>query len=224
VLKEGGTVRRGGRTTVTISNRSAAIAGMLFAVLYVAGIFMTAGQNIFLDHSDADVLADWNDANTGITIVGAYIFTASALAYAFFLSHVRATCVARGGAPELAHTGVILGVVALVVMAIGFQCDVALWVASRFNGEFDPTADTIRAMAALGFSVVVVVGAPTMAFAVGLLSWQLRSALAPWLGWLGLFCAFALLFAFFRFPLMALPIWTVATSIALLRSKEPARA
>ncbi len=207
-----------------ISNRTAAIAGVLFAVLYGAGVFMTAGQNIFLNDGDAKVLADWENANTGVTIAGAYIFTASVLAFALFLSHLRARCVAHGRAPQLAHTGVLLGVVAIVVMAIGFQGDVSLWAASTFNGDFDPTADTIRAMASLAFSVVVVVGAPTMALAVGLLSWQMRTALAPWVGWLGLVCALALFFAVFRFPLMALPIWTIATSIALLRSTEPAPA
>ncbi|HSE45847.1 MAG TPA: hypothetical protein VLA89_11040, partial [Gemmatimonadales bacterium] len=62
------------------------------------------------------------------------------------------------------------------------------------------------------------------ALAVGLLSWQLRTAIAPWVGWFGMVCALALLFAVFRFPLMALPLWTIATSIALLRSKEPASA
>lgn len=207
-----------------MTNRSAAIAGILFAVLYGAGIFMTAGQNITLNDGDAEVLADWENANTGVTIAGAYIFTVSALAFALFVLHLRSTCVARGRAPEFANAGVLLGVVAIVVMAIGFQGDVSLWVASTFNGDFDPTADTIRAMAALAFSVVVVVGAPTMALAVGLLSWEMRTALAPWVGWLGLVCALALLFAVFRFPLMALPIWTIATSIALLRSKELAPA
>lgn len=207
-----------------MSNRTAAIAGILFAILYGAGIFMTAGQNIFLDHSDADVLADWENATRGITIAGAYLFTVAALPFALFLSHLRARSVASGQAPGLAQAGVLLGVVALVVMATGFQCDVALWVASSFNGDFNPSADAIRAMAALGFSVVVVVGAPIMGLAVGLLSWEMRTGLAPWVRWLGLFCGFALLFAVFRFPLMALPIWTVATSIALLRSAEPAPA
>ena len=207
-----------------ISNRTAAIAGILFAVLYGAGIFMTAGQNVTLSDGDAKVLADWENANTGLTIAGAYIFAASVLAFALFLSHLRARCVARERASELAHAGVLLGVVAIVVMLIGFQGDVSLWVASTFNGDFDPTADTIRAMASLAFSVVVVVGAPTMALAVGILSWEMRTALAPWVGWLGLACAVALLFAVFRFPLMALPVWTIATSIALLRSKEPAPA
>ncbi|MEP7216530.1 MAG: hypothetical protein ABI782_09780 [Anaerolineaceae bacterium] len=206
------------------SNRNAAIVGILFAVLYGAGIFMTAGQNIFLDDVDAKVLADWEDANTAVTIAGAYLFTVSALAFALFVLHLRARCVARGHAPEFANAGVLLGVIAIVVMAIGFQGDVALWVGSTFNGDFDPTADTIRAMASLGFSVVVIVGAPTMALAVGLLSWEMRTALAPWVGWLGLVCALALLVSVFRFPLMALPIWTIATSIALLRSKESAPA
>lgn len=207
-----------------LSTRTAAIAGIAFALLYGAGIFMTAGQNIFLDDADAEVLADWENANTGLTIAGAYLFTVSVLAFTIFLLHLRARCVAHGRAPELAQAGVLLGVVALVVMAIGFQGDVSLWVASTFNGEFDPTADTIRAMASLAFSVVVVVGAPIMALAVGLLSWEMRTALAPWVGWLGLICALALLFAVFRFPLMALPIWTIATSIALLRSTDLAPA
>lgn len=205
---------------VMISNRNGAISGIVFALLYGAGIFMTAGQNIFLDAGDAEVLADWEDANKGVTIAGAYLFTVSALAFALFVLHLRARCVARGRAPEFANAGVLLGVVAIVVMAIGFQGDVSLWVASTFNGDFNPTADTIRAMASLAFSVVVVVGAPIMALAVGLLSWEMRTALAPWVGWLGLVCALALLFAVFRFPLMALPIWTIATSVALLRSKE----
>ncbi len=209
---------------VMISNRTAAISGILFAVLYGAGIFMTAGQNITLSDDDAKVLADWENANTGVTIAGAYIFAASVPAFALFLSHLRARCVARERASELANAGVLLGVVAIVVMLIGFQGDVSLWVASTFNGDFEPTADTIRAMASLAFSVVVVAGAPIMALAVGLLSWEMRTALAPWVGWLGLVCALALLFAVFRFPLMALPIWTIATSIALLRSKEPAPA
>jgi len=206
------------------SNRHAAVAGILFAVLYGAGIFMTAGQNIFLNDGDDKVLADWENANTGVTVAGAYIFTLSALAFVLFVLHLRARCVAHGRAPEFANAGVLLGVIAIVVMAIGFQGDVSLWVASTFNGEFDPTADTIRAMASLAFSVVVIVGAPTMALAVGLLSWEMRTALAPWAGWLGLVCALALLFAILRFPLMALPIWTIATSIALLRSKELASA
>lgn len=207
-----------------ISSRTAAISGVLFAVLYSAGIFMTAGQNIFLDDGDAEVLADWENANTGVTIAGAYIFTVSALAFALFVLHLHSRCVVGGRAPEIANAGVLLGVVAIVVMAIGFQGDVSLWVASTFNGDFDPTADTIRAMASLAFGVVVLVGAPTMALAVALLSWEMRTALAPWVGWLGLVCALALLFAFFRFPLMALPIWTIATSIALLRGREPAPA
>ncbi len=207
-----------------ISNRTAVISGIVFAVLYGAGIFMTAGQNIFLDHGDAEVLSEWEAANTWVTITGAYIFTASALPFVLFLLHLSDRCAAREGASQLARAGVLLGVVAIVVMAIGFQGDVSLWVASTFNGDFDPTADTIRAMASLAFGVVVVVGAPTMALAVGLLSWEMRTALAGWVGWFGLFCALALLFAFFRFPLMALPIWTIATSIALLRSDEPAPA
>ncbi len=209
---------------IMISNRAAAISGILFALLYGAGIFMTAGQNIFLDHSDAEVLSEWENANKWVTIAGAYIFTVSALAFALFVLHLRARCVAHRRAPEFANAGVLLGVVAIVVMAIGFQGDVALWVGSTFNGDFDPTADTIRAMASLAFSVVVIVGAPTMALAVGLLSWEMRTVLAPWVGWLGLVCSLALLVAFFRFPLMALPIWTIATSIALLRSKEIAPA
>lgn len=213
-----------GNGIAMIPNRTAAIAGILFAVLYGVGIFMTAGQNIYLDDGDAEVLADWENANTGVTIAGAYIFTVSALAFVLFLLHLRARCLARGRAPEFANAGVLLGVIAIVVMAIGFQGDVALWVGTTFNGDFDPTADTIRAMASLGFSVVVIVGAPTMALAVGLLSWEMRTALALWVGWLGLFCALALLVAFFRFPLMALPVWTIATSIALLRSQEPATA
>lgn len=204
------------------SNRNGAISGIVFAVLYAAGIFMTAGQNITLSDGDDKVLADWENANKGVTIAGAYIFAASVPAFALFLAHLRARCVARDRASEFVSLAVLLGVVAIVVMLIGFQGDVALWVGSTFNGDFDPNADTIRAMASLGFSVVVVVGAPLMAVAVGLLSWQLRTALAPWTGWLGLACALALLFAVFRFPLMALPIWTIATSIALLRSKEPA--
>ncbi|MGE3074806.1 MAG: hypothetical protein AB7N24_01645 [Dehalococcoidia bacterium] len=203
-----------------ITNRTAAISGILFALLYGAGVFMTAGQNIFLDHSDAEVLSEWEDANKWVTIAGAYIFTISALAFALFVLHLRARCAGQGRASEFANAGVLLGVIAIVVMAIGFQGDVALWVGSTFNGEFDPTADTIRAMASLAFSMVVIVGAPTMALAVGLLSWEMRTTLAPWVGWLGLVCALALLVAFFRFPLMALPIWTIATSIALLRSKE----
>jgi hypothetical protein len=155
-----------------ISNRTAAIAGIVFEILYGAGIFMTAGQNIFLDDGDAEVLADWENANTGVTIAGAYIFTVAALPFALFVLHLRARCVARGRAPEFANAGVLLGVVAIVVMAIGFQGDVSLWVASTFNGDFDPTADTIRAMASLAFSIFVVVGAPTMALAVALLSWE----------------------------------------------------
>ncbi len=206
------------------STRNSAIAGIVFALLYAAGIFMTAGQNIFLDDPDDEVLADWENASKWLTIAGAYIFAVSALPFALFLSHLRSRCAARGQALELANVGLHLGVVAIVVMAIGFQGDVALWVGSTFNGDFDPSADTIRAIASLAFSVVVIVGAPIMALAVGLLSWQMRTVLAPWAGWFGLVCALALLFAVFRFPLMALPLWTIATSIALFRSKEPAPA
>lgn len=218
------TFGRRGHFQVMTSNRNGAISGILFAVLYAAGIFMTAGQNIFLDDSDAEVLADWEKANIGITITGAYLFVASVLPFTLFLSHLRARCLARDRTKELTSVGFHLGIVAIVVMAIGFQGDVALWVGSKFNGEFDPTADTIRAMAALAFSVVAVVGAPIMAMSVGLLSWEMRTALAPWVGWLGIVCAVALLFGVFRFPLMALPIWTIATSIALLRTGEAAPA
>ena len=108
-----------------MTNRIAATVGILFAALYGAGIFMTAGQNIFLDHGDAEVLAEWEHANTGVTIVGAYIFTVSAVAFALFVLHLRARCVALGHAPEFANAGVLLGVVAIVVMAIGFQGDVS---------------------------------------------------------------------------------------------------
>src|SRR5690349_3576895 len=83
---------RTGDSHVMQSNRTAAIAGILFALLYAAGIFMTAGQNIFLDDTDAEVLADWESANTGVTIAGSYIFAASVPALALFLSYLRTRC------------------------------------------------------------------------------------------------------------------------------------
>lgn len=99
-----------------------------------------------------------------------------------------------------------------------------------FASRHPTVAGTTLVFAAVSVLFLVFWASPSgdralvFALTVGLLSWEMRTALAPWVGWLGLVCALALLFAVFRFPLMALPIWTIATSVALLRSKEPAPA
>ena len=88
-------------------------------------------------------------------------------------------------------------------------------------------ADTIEILMSLGYGAILVgamLSAAVMIFAVSVLT--LRTAVLPkWSAWVGLLAAIALLFAVVWIPQVALLIWMLCVSGAMLARREmPTRA
>jgi hypothetical protein len=201
--------------------RLAAIAGIIFAITFVVGV-ITASPSFDTDDPDDEVVQWYRDSDhQTLQIIGGYIVVVSAVAFLVFLGHLRARLVAAEGAPgQLATIAFAAGVVFVALLLAGM----ILWIApaggDKFGGEDIPDdAGLLRILPQAGFGMVVLAGAWAVALAIAVASWAiLRSGiLARWLAYLGFVCAVVLLFGAFFIPMVALPIWAIATSVGLWR-------
>jgi MFS family permease len=208
-------------------SRSAALAGIVFVVLYVAAWFVS--QSPDTDDSSAQIAAYYTDkGHRTMMVVAAYLFVAAGLVFLCFLAGLRARLFAGATHPEGPWGTFIVtaGAVFVGLLIVGAMAVAAVPASMSLGGDRAPEGgDVVTVIQSAGYGMMLVGGmlsAAVMIAAVSLLT--LRTETLPrWSAWLGLVVAVLLLFAVVWFPQIALLIWVLAISVILLREPDGPR-
>jgi len=202
-------------------NRWLALAGILFAILFVVGFLFAS--SIDTSESDAKIISDVKDSGTQtFTIVGAYLMAVAAVLLLCFAARLRTLLgEAEGGRETLAGLAFAGGGVCATLIEVGAFAFAAVPAALVFGSSPDPTgADAARYIPQFGFGIVLVgamFSAILMILSTSIIT--LRTGVLPaWFGWFGVVVSIVLLFGAAFFPAIALPIWALVAGILLLRS------
>jgi hypothetical protein len=206
------------------------IAGLLFSVLLVGGVLLMNSSTPADDDPDDEFVQFYDDSGNRVEqIVAAYILAGAGLAFLWFLNHLRQRLTLAAGTDWLAGLMAGSGVVFVALLYAAATAWVIISGSMEFGSteidQIDPSL--MRLLPQLGFGLLLIFGALSAAACIGAASWAiLRTGTLPaWLGWLGVVAAIALLFAVIFLPLIALPIWVLAASVALWMDRgEPAAA
>lgn len=201
--------------------RWASLAGVLAVLLWVGGVAAIGGGHVGLpggipEEGADEVLAHFRE-NADTVVSGGWLFMLGSLAFLAFAGMLRARLVrAEDGAGTFASIafagGVATGVFALGIPAGG---TVAALGVDRLGASEAAALNAMEAVFFIGAelaAIVLLVGAAVVAFRTAALPrwWAVASILlALWLaigpiGWIGL--------------LVGLPVWTVVTSLLLVRA------
>jgi hypothetical protein len=200
-------------------NRWLALAGILFAILFVVGFLFA--NSIDSRESDAKIISDVKDSGMQtVTIVGAYLMAVAAVLLLCFAARLRALLgEAEGGRETLAGLAFVGGGVCATLIMVGAFALATVPAAIVFGSSPDPTsADAARYIPQFGFGIVLVgamFSAIVMMLSTSIIA--LRTGVLPaWFGWLGIVASIVVLFSAFFFPVIALPIWVLMGGILLL--------
>ena len=213
--------------------RLLALSGIAFAALLLLGWFLSGGNTPDYTARDED-WTNWADDNRSRSGLGAFLTLLAGFAFLHFAGTIRsvlgsAETTIRGGTQlaRVAFAGAIVGVSG-ITMAI-----VMIGAATSEGADADPVVSRAVTTASAGPFLVAAMGFATLLGAAGLVT--LRSgALARWTGIVALVGALAFLIAFltlldgtgedsvfgygFLPGILALAIWSIATSIATYRA------
>jgi hypothetical protein len=210
-------------------SRTAALAGIVFVVLYVAAWFVSKTPDS--DASSAQIAAYYSDrGNRILMIVSAYLFVVAGLLFLHFVTGVRARLVAdaRHAADALGALVVTTGAVFVGLLMAGAMSLASVPASLSFGSSSSvvpESGDVVSIVQSVGYGMILVAGmlsAAVMILAASLLALRTRT-LPRWTAWLGFVAAFVLLFAVVWVPQAALLIWTLAISIVLIRAPSPGR-
>lgn len=202
-------------------SKLAALAGVVFAVTFVAGIMLAAG-NGDTKPSDEAVLKWWSDSGNQTTVlIGAYLLAISAVAFIWLIASVRGRLIAGGGTRGQLDVVVLMAGTAFAAMLLaGLAALAGPAGAAKFGSTDIPRdPDILRQIPQIGFALVLVGGGWAASLCIAAVSVCIlgTGGFARWLGWLGLVCAFVLLFGAMFIPMIVLPIWALAASVQLWR-------
>jgi hypothetical protein len=153
-------------------------------------------------------------------IIAAYLLVAAGMLFLLFLSGLRSRLRSAEGDPGTLSTfAFAAGVVFVSMLSIGVITLTAVPASISFAENGVATgADTIQIAQSLGWGAILVGGmlsAGVMVFTVSILILKTH-VLPAWTAWLGFLAAIALLFAVIFIPQIALLIWALAVSGAML--------
>jgi hypothetical protein len=213
--------------------RLLALSGVVFAVLFVIGWFASGGDAPDYGASDQD-WTDWADDNQWMSRIAAFSMLLAGFAFLHFAATMRSVLGAAetksGGSAQLARVAFAGAVTGMAGMAIAI---VTIASATSEGADVDPVVTRAVASASAGPFLVSAMGFAAFLVPAGLLT--LRSGVfSRWVGIVALVGGVAFLvtfvavldglgqdslFGFGFFPgVLALVIWSIATSIARYRS------
>ena len=201
-------------------SRWAPISGIAFVEAYVAGMFVSRTP----DSSDpADVIAAYytdSRSHRVSMIIATYVLILGAMLFLWFLSGVRSRLrAAEGDDGTLSNLAFGAGVVFVGLLSVGALALASVPASISFAENNIPTrADTIQFADSLGYGAILVgamLAAAVMIFTISIITLR-TGALPKWSAYVGILAAIALLFAVIWIPQIALLIWTLCISIAML--------
>lgn len=199
------------------------IAGIAFAVLFIAGIFTMITPDSSTEQAINDFYADSGNRTT--VLIGAYLIALAGVAFLFFTSAlrrwVREMAPDDGGLSDVLLGGGIVFVAMLYAGAIAIATGSA---AMLLGGEEQFSHDVLRMLPQLGYGLILLGGGFGAIAVVLATSLSLRhSAHVPgWLSIYGFVTAALLLAAVAYMPMIFFPVWVVVASIVLPRSLHSA--
>lgn len=195
-----------------------AVAGVLFAVLLIAGIAMT-GDMPSTNAADSEHVEWWSESgNQTRMIVAGYLITLAGLALVAFLVAMRSS-LAQPGSELLARFSFATGIVFVAMLLAATISIGQVAGAVKFGDAPVPSADFLRMFPQFGYGLMLLAGGLSASASIAAASWAIlrTGAFKRWLGWLGIVCAVILLLGVFFLPMIALPVWVVAASVLLWR-------
>jgi hypothetical protein len=213
--------------------RLLALSGVVFGVLFVVGWFASGGDAPDYGASDQD-WTNWADDNQWKSRIGAFAMLLAGFVFLHFAATMRGVLgdaeTKSGGSAQLARVAFAGAVTGMAGMAIAI---VTIAAATSEGAEVEPVVSRAVASASAGPFLVSAMGFAAFLVPAGLLT--LRSGVfSRWVGIVALVGGVAFLvalvavidglgqdslFGFGFFPgVLALVIWSIATSIARYRA------
>jgi hypothetical protein len=201
-------------------SRWAPISGIAFVVVYIVAMFVAKTP----DSSDpAEKIAAYypdSKSHRVSMIVAAYVLIGAAMLFLWFLSGLRTRLrAAEGSDGTLSTLAFAAGVLFVGLVSVGGLALASVPASMSFaENHVTVGADTIEILMSLGYGAILVGGmlsAAVMIFAISVLTLR-TGALPKWSAWVGFLAAIALLFAVIWIPQIALLIWTLCVSGAML--------
>jgi hypothetical protein len=190
-------------------------------VTFVIGLIFVSDSPDNND-TDAEVLAFYakHSHRLGI-IIGAFILAFCGLFFLWFASGLRQRLrAAEGPGGRLANVALGGGVLFVAMLWVGAATLAAIPAEQSFGGGPPlKVADLARFLPSAGFGTILVFGAFGAIALIDAASIVImRTGILPkWLAWLGFVAAIVLLFGVVFLPMIALPIWLLAASVALFQ-------
>jgi len=199
--------------------RVGAWMGIAFVVLFIVGLFI---QPTPKHNSSA---TEWallyaKSSHRATEIVGAYLVVFGLLAFVWFAARLRHLLGDNGGLVVL--FGSVFATVGMVSALVG----AAIAGAKVFTKAPVPSGPLAQQLSSLSGGLLVVPGALAAGLFVGIASYLARrnDALPGWLTIAGYIVAVLQLAGVLFFPLLLVPLWVLAVSIARLRRAGKATA
>jgi hypothetical protein len=205
-------------------SRWAPISGIAFVAVYIFAMFAAKTP----DSSDpADTIAAYypdSKSHRVWMIVAAYVLIGAAMLFLWFLSGLRSRLrAAEGSDGTLSTLAFAAGVLFVGLISVGGLALASVPASISFaENHVTVGADTIEILMSLGYGAILVGGmlsAAVMIFTISVLTLR-TGALPRWSAWVGFLAAIALLFAVIWIPQVALLIWTLCVSGAMLARPE----
>lgn len=199
------------------------IAGIAFAVLFIAGIFTMITPDSSTEQAINEFYADSGNRTT--VLIGAYLIALAGMAFLFFISAMRRWI--REAAPDDGGLGDVLLAGGIVFVAMMYAGAIAIGTGSAamlLGGEEQFSHDVLRMLPQLGYGLMLL-GGGFGAIAVVLatsLSLRRSGRVPGWLSIYGFVTAVILLAAVAYVPMVFFPIWVIVASITIPRSLHPA--
>jgi hypothetical protein len=203
-------------------------AGVLAAITFLVGVVMVSNSPDS-DDNNAQIIEWYADHGHRVTvIVGAFILAFCGLFLLWFAAGLRQRLrLAEGGEGRLSNVALGGAVLLIGLLWVGASLLAAIPAAESLGGVNALTvSDVGRFLPQAGFGAILLFsmfGAIAMIDATSVVIWR-TDVLPRWLAWLGFVCGVVLLFGVVFLPMIALPIWLIATSIVLYRRPTDAAA
>jgi hypothetical protein len=204
------------------------IAGIAFVVLMLVGISLALSDLPSGDDPISKFNSFYNDkGDRAKLIIGSYLMVLAGVFFFWFLASLRVKLLGAEGAPgrltSIAFGGGLSFVTLLMTSAatlMTIEADIS------FGDEKFVSPDAARYLPELAYPILLIAGAFAAIAMIDAASILIvRTGVLPtWIGWFGFVAAIALLFGFLFLPLVALLLWVLFVSAAMLRAPRVAEA
>ena len=202
------------------------IAGIAFVILLFVGLNLAVSDLPSGDDPVSKFLSYYNDSGKRAqAIVGGYLMVLAGLFFLWFIASLRVRLLAVEGAPgrltSIAFAGGLALTVFIMLAGVTF---ISIAGDISFGGEKFTSPDAARYLPELGYPILVICGAFAAIAMIDAASILIvRTGVLPqWIGWFGFLAAIVLLVGVFFVPMVALLLWVLFVSVAMLRSRPTA--